>query len=160
MNKTHEVKTYEPTKKGYAELVGDDSILAEASRDVALTFLPHYFNKDNAETKVKGYEALIETANLAGFKIKIFIYKSGDKIKIGKRFPKHRDQSFYSSLFSEFKAEVQAIEYDPEDEHGLCDETVKVANLVYKYEKLIALQRKKKNVFEKLKMFYTNIFGN
>ena len=140
MNKTHEIREYEPTRNGYALLLEDDAILAEASRDVAMLFLPHYFNKDNQETKIKGYDALVETANLAGFKLRIFIYKSGSKTKIGKRFPKHRDQSFYSTLFSEFKAEVQAIEYDPEDEHGLCDETVKVANLVYKYKNLIAIR--------------------
>ena len=159
MNKKHEVKAYSPTRDGYSELLSDNSILADVSRDVALLFLPHYFNKDNAETKLKGYDALIETANLAGFRIKIFVYKTGTKTKIGKRFPKHRDQSFYSSLFSDFKTEVQDIQYDPNDEHGLCDETVKVANLVYKYENIIALRRKKKTILEKLNLFYTNIFG-
>jgi len=159
MKKTHEIKIYDPTRKGYAELLEDDGTLANASRDVAMLFLPHYFNKDNQETKLKGYDALIVCANLAGFSVKTFVYSGNGKIKIGKRFPKHRDQSFYSTLFSDFKTEVEAIQYDPEDEHGLCDETVKVANLVYKYKNLIIIQRKKNNVIEKLKMFFSNIFG-
>jgi hypothetical protein len=158
MKKKHVVKSYEPTTDGYSHLYSEDPILAEASRDVTFLFLPHHFNKKDEETKLKGYDALVYCANLAGFRVKTFVYRSGESIKIGKRFPKHRDQAFYSTLFSDFKNDIKAIEYNPDDEHGICDETVKVANIVYKYKNIIVLRRKKKTVFEKVKLFYKNIF--
>lgn len=147
------IRQYEPTTDGYAQLHKDDSIIAEASRDVVFLFLPQHFNKDN---KTEGYNALINLANLIGFKIKTFEYKSGDKIKIGKRFPKYRNQAFYSSLFSDFKNDIKNIQYNPDDEHGICDETVMVANIAYKYQKEIALKIKRKSFFENIKLFLQN----
>jgi hypothetical protein len=159
MNKKHEVKSYKPTTDGYSKLQNENPLLAEASRDVAFLFLPHHFNKDNDEIILKGYDALINVANLSGFKVKIFPYKSNNRIRIGKRFPKHRDQAFYSGLFADFKNEIKSIEYDPNDEHGICDETVKVANISYKYQNIIALRIKKKSFIENIQLFYKNIFG-
>lgn len=159
MKKKHEIKTYNPTTKGYNELANDDMDLASVSRNVAMSYLPHYYQKGTVEEKRDGYQALIDAANLAGFKISIFTYVVGSKVKHIKRFPKYRDYNFYRELFANFKDEVKAIEYDPDDEHGLCDESVKVANLIFKYKNIIALRIKKKNIFEKAIIIFKNIFG-
>ena len=158
MKKMHVVKSFSPTTKGYSELSDYDLELAIASRSVAMIYLPHYYQKGTMEEKKEGFKALVEVANMAGFKISFAHYMVGDKMKSIKKFPIYRDYDFYRELFANFRAEVNAIKYDPEDEHGLCDESVKVANLMFKYKNLIAMRMKKKNIFEKIRYTFKALF--
>ncbi len=156
MNKKHELKKYPATKIGYDLLSLDDYELAINSRSVAMTFLEQYYLKGTLEEKENGYKDLFALANLIGFKVSYKKYFSNGEMMFSKRFPSYRDGVFFKELFARFENEVRLVGFDPNDEHGLFDESVNIANIALKYRRLIALKLKRKSVFENIFQYFKN----
>jgi hypothetical protein len=109
---------YEPTRAGLDKLFSDNQDLAQVARTVVMWYL----KKDFGRTEDRMKSALIETSEWMGI-----------------------NQS--NNLFTRFKNELDAIGYDENDEHGLADETVKVANLMLNYKDLKSKEKVKKSIF-------------
>ena len=65
---------YSEDLKGYQNLRDKDAKLEQVSRDVVMLFLPHEWNKPNAENLQEVYHemysSLFRSANFIGFKLK------------------------------------------------------------------------------------------
>lgn len=105
---------YEPTKNGLDKLFTDNNELAESARTVVMWYL----KKDFGRTEDRMKTALDEASHWMGMNEKTH------------------------TLFAKFKNDLEAIGYNENDEHGLADETVKVANLMLNYKELKAKERK------------------
>lgn len=99
---------YEPTKNGLERLFVENQQLAEVSRTIVMWYLKDDFGRTEERMNIALDEAIVWME-----------YKR-----------KHQ------SLFEKFKNDLVAIGYDEDDEHGLADETVKVANLLLNYTEL------------------------
>lgn len=103
------MKVYSATKTGADALFNENPQLAEAARTIVMWCLKTNFGKNEERSKI----ALREAGMWMGM-----------------------DNRSYRRMFINFKDELRTIEFDENDEHGLADETVKVANLMLKYKEL------------------------
>jgi len=105
---------YEPTKNGLDKLFVNNNVLAECARTVVMWYLKKDFGRTEEHMKIALDEA---------------------SLWMGMTEKNH-------TLFSKFKNDLKTIKYNENDEHGLADETVKVANLMLNYKELKSKERK------------------
>lgn len=148
--KKENYETFKPTDKGYTKLVNYDITLSEVAREVVFNYMDQPWEQEDHNTKM--VEAIETAANWCGFKTTIKKKRDHNgKLIWSKKFsPDIKDKKFYIDLLKRLRQEIDLIDYNENDEYGLLDEIVNVANILSKYKHIIALKRKRKSILEKI----------
>jgi len=137
------LKQYEISNNGYQQLSDEDFSLLETARTVVMWYLEKSYGRTAENKQI----SLNEAAAWSGF---IIAMEDENTYKIEIGGLSGEDLIFYKSLFLKFKIAIESIKIDENDELGLKDEIIQVANLMLKYKYIILLKRKKKKFFEKI----------
>lgn len=143
-----ELKQFEVSRNGFEQLSDYDYDLMERARTIVLWCLETSYGK-NAEHYLDAFQ---EGAIWCGFKD--VTIKNGSLVFDVKK-QKEKNVKFYINLFIKFKTAIDTMVVDENDELGLMDEMIQVANIMLKYRYIISLKRKKKGVVEK----FLGVFG-
>jgi len=146
------VKQYQPTKNGYVDLQNDDIELANIARDVVMDYLKSEYqpnpNTNPIEYNRRRKDAIQSSVNWLGLNINLSLKSNGTWLKNMRH--NQPNKSYYKDLFNKFHKEIMNVKYDPNDEHQLFDECVKVANIMIKTKHSVLQKMKKKNILQKI----------
>lgn len=137
-----ELKQFKISREGFKQLGEFDHDLLERARTVVMWYLEASYGRTSDKQSI----SLQEAAVWSGFKVSL----DGNSVTIDVGGLNRSDAEFYLNLFLKFKSSIETLKIDENDELGLMDETIQIANIMLKYRHVIALRRKKKGILERV----------